>query len=281
MNKIIDGKLISSNIKENLKNDIAKLNIKPKLVVIQVGNDTASNIYVKNKNKAATQIGMDFIHIQFEDTIEENSLIEEINILNNDSTVNGIIIQLPLPKHLNKQRILNTIVDYKDVDGLTDINLGKLFNNETTLTSCTPTGIIELLKAYQIQIEGKHAVIVGRSALVGKPLMHLLLKENATVTICHSKTENLKYFTQQADILVVAVGRKDLITSDMIKDDVVVIDVGMNRVDDKLYGDVDFKGLSDKASYITPVPGGVGPMTIAILLKNTLKSYNLMHKKDI
>lgn len=280
MNKIIDGKMISSKIKEEIKEKVEKVNIKPTLVVIQVGDDEASNVYVKNKKNAASNVGMDFKYIQFEENIDEFKIIETIENLNKDNSVNGIIVQLPLPQQLNSNKIINHINPIKDVDGLTTINLGKLFNDEECLTSCTPTGIIKLLKEYNIKLEGKYVTIVGRSKLVGKPLIHMLLKENATVTICHSKTANLKHFTTQADILIVATGKMHLIGSEMIKKGAIIIDVGINKVDGKLYGDVDFNDVLEKVSYITPVPGGVGPMTIAMLLNNTLKSYNMMNKKD-
>lgn len=278
MNKIIDGKNTSSNINALLKEEIENLDVRPTLAVIQVGDNLASNVYVKNKENAALKVGMNFVHIKFETTTSEECLIEEIENLNNDSTINGIIVQLPLPNALDSKKIINHIAPYKDVDGLTDINLGKLVNGEECLTSCTPTGIMYLLNEYNIDLKGKSVVIVGRSTLVGKPLIHMLLKLDATVTICHSKTSNLKNFTKNADILIVAVGKKHLITSDMVKDSSVIIDVGINKVDGKLYGDVDFDGVLDKVSYITPVPAGVGPMTVSMLLKNTLKSYNIMNK---
>lgn len=280
MNKIIDGKLISSKIKEKIKEKIQNFDVKPTLVVIQVGNNEASNVYVKNKKNAAINVGMNFNHIHFEETINEQEIIKTIEKLNKDNTVNGIIVQLPLPHHLNSNKIINHIVPIKDVDGLTTINLGKLFNDEECLTSCTPAGIIELLKAYNIKLEGKCVTIVGRSTLVGKPLIHMLLKENATVVVCHSKTVDLKQFTTKADILIVAAGKKHLICSEMVKNGAIIIDVGINKIDNKLYGDVNFNDVLDKVSYITPVPGGVGPMTIAILLNNTLKSYNMLNKKD-
>lgn len=280
MNKIIDGKSLSSNIKMELNAEINKLNIKPMLVVIQVGNDEASSVYVNNKEKSALNIGMNFKHMHFEENISEKELIGEISRLNNDKEVNGIIVQLPLPKHLDSKKIINHINPIKDVDGLTNVNLGKLVSGGYCLTSCTPTGIMHLLKEYNVNLCGKHAVIVGRSNLVGKPLIHMLLEEDATVTVTHSKTKNLENFTKQADILIVAVGKKHLIKESMIKDGAVVIDVGINRIDGKLYGDVDYEEVIKKASLITPVPGGVGPMTVAMLLKNTLKSYYMMNKND-
>lgn len=278
MNKLIDGKLVSSNILDKLREEIAELEIKPSLVVIQVGNNEASSIYVRNKEKAAKKVGIEFRHIKFEENVDERTIIAEIEKLNKDESINGIIVQLPLPKHLDSKKIINHVNPIKDVDGLTTINFGKLFNDEECLTSCTPSGIITLLDAYNVQLEGQKAVIVGRSTLVGKPLLHMLLKRNATVTICHSKTTNLERITKSADILIVAVGKKHLIKKEMVKENCIIIDVGINKVNGKLYGDVDTDDVLDKVSLITPVPGGVGPMTIAILLTNTLKSY-LMNKQ--
>ncbi len=278
MSKIIDGKEISLSIKEELKKQIDKLPSKPVLVVIQVGNNEASNVYIKNKKIAASNIGMEFKHIHFDERITENELKEQINKLNNDNNINGIIVQLPLPNHLNSKNIINYIDPNKDIDGLTDINLGKLMSGSECMTSCTPTGVMQLIKEYNIDLGGKHVEIVGRSNLVGKPLIHMLLDEDATVTVTHSKTKDLISFTKQADILIVAVGKKHLITNNMIKEGAVIIDVGINRIDGKIYGDVDFENVLNKASYITPVPKGVGPMTVAMLLKNTLKSYYMMNK---
>lgn len=280
MNKIIDGKLVSQKLKENLKKEITMLNRKPKLVVIQVGNDSASNVYVKNKEKAANFVGMSFEHIKFEDNVAEQMLIDQINLLNHDNTVDGIIVQLPLPKNIDSYKVINSISYLKDVDGLTDLNAGKLLNNKPFLTACTPTGIIYLLKDYGINLSGKRVVIVGRSTLVGKPLIHLLLNANATVTICHSKTENLNEITKQADILIVAVGKPRFVNADMVKENSIIIDVGINKTDGVLCGDVDFENVINKVSLITPVPGGVGPMTVAFLLKNTLTSYKYRDLED-
>lgn len=274
---IIDGKEISKNIKEQLKQEIKTYMIKPCLAVIQIGNDPASDVYIKAKEKACNETGIYFKYIKFEETAKEIEVINKIVELNNDEYVNGILLQLPLPEKFNTEKLINYIARNKDVDGLTDINAGKLINNKNGIVPCTPKGIMELLNAYDIEISGKNVVIVGRSNLVGKPLMSLFLNKDATVTICHSKTNNLEEFTKNADILVVAVGKKHLITSDMVKDGAVVIDVGINRDGDKLYGDVDFTKVSKKASYITPVPGGVGPMTVAMLLKNV----NDIYKKSI
>ncbi len=270
---LLDGKALSDKIKEEIKLKTKNYLIKPTLAVIQIGNDEASNIYIKTKAKACENVGINFIHIKFEEDALEQEIINKIIELNNDNYVNGILIQLPIPKTFDTYRLLNLINKNKDVDGLTDINMGMLFKNYNNLVPCTPLGIMNLLKEYNIDIEGKHAVVVGKSNLVGKPLAMLLLQNGATVTICHSKTKNLSNFTKQADILISAVGKKDLITKDMVKENSIVIDVGMNRVDGKLYGDVDFNNIKDIASYITPVPGGVGPMTVAMLLSNVLKNY--------
>lgn len=277
MNKIIDGKKISLEIKEELKQEVETFKTKPGLVVIQVGDDSASNVYVKSKQRSANEVGINFSHIKYESNITEDEIILKIKELNNDSNINGIIVQLPIPKELNEKKIINSIDYLKDVDGLTYKNIGKLTSNTPGLISCTPLGIIELLNRYNVKISKKHVVIVGRSNLVGKPLINLFLNEDATVTICHSKTEDLKKYTEVADILVVAVGKKDLITADMVKNNAIIIDVGINKVDNKLYGDVDFEEVYKKASLITPVPGGVGPMTVAMLLKNTIISYKIMN----
>ena len=266
MNNIIDGKKVSLEIKEELIKKVSLLNKKLKLVVISVGFNEASRVYVKQKEKMAKSVGYDFLNLHF-DNIEEEKLIEEIGNLNKDETVTGVIVQLPLPSYLNKNRILNAVSSLKDVDGLTNINLLKLVKNEEGLRPCTPKGVISLLDYYKVSFENKKVVVVGRSELVGLPLFHMLLNKNATVTICHSKTLNLIDYTKEADILIVAVGKKDLITSDMIKDGVVIIDVGINRFDGKLYGDVS-NDCGLKASLKTPVPGGVGPMTVISLMEN-------------
>lgn len=270
---ILDGKAVSSKIKENLKLELAKFPTKPKLVDIQIGENAASDIYIKNKEKACLEIGIDFECIRFNSNTLEEEIIRKIEELNEDSSINGILIQSPIPNDFDFKKLVNKIDCTKDVDGLTNINIGKLSNQIDGLISCTPLGIIELLKYYNIHLESKNVVIVGRSNLVGKPLMNLFLNANATVTICHSKTTNLSDITSKADILVVAVGSKHLIKEDMVKEGAVVIDVGINRVDGIIYGDVDFNNIHAKASYITPVPGGVGPMTIAMLLSNVVKSY--------
>ena len=270
---LLDGKALSDKIKEELAKKVKGYLVKPCLAVIQIGNDEASNIYIKAKEKACDRIGINFIRVKFESDVNEQEVINKIVELNNYNYVNGILLQLPIPSKFNQYKLLNLINKNKDVDGLTDINAGLLFKGNNNLVPCTPLGIINLLKEYNIEISGKHAVVIGRSNLVGKPLAMLLLQNGATVTLCHSKTVNLKEFTKQADILISAVGKKDLITKDMVKDGVVVVDVGMNRVEGKLYGDVDFENIKDIASYITPVPGGVGPMTVAMLLSNVVKNY--------
>lgn len=264
---ILNGKEVSFKIKEEIKNNIIKNNIIPKLVVIQVGNDEASNIYVNSKKKACEEVGILFEHLKYEKpTFEElqNKIIE----LNNDNNTHGILIQLPLPNYLDSNKLLNLINPNKDVDGLTTINMGKLFKGENNIVPCTSLGIIELLKYYKVNLNC-HVVIVGRSNLVSKPLGQLFLQENATVTICHSYTKDLKKYTLLADILVVATGVKDLIKEDMVKKDAYVIDVGISRVDGKLYGDV----CKDNLINYTPVPGGVGPMTVAMLLNNVYECF--------
>lgn len=270
---ILDGKTLSDKIKNEIKSKVKNYLIKPTLAVIQIGNDEASNIYINSKRKSCENVGINFIHEKFSSSASEQEVINKIIEFNNDSYVNGILIQLPLPKKFDTYKLLNLINKNKDVDGLTDINMGLLFKDNNNLIPCTPQGIIKLLEEYNIDLLGKHAVVVGKSNLVGKPMAMLLLQKGATVTICHSKTIDLKQYTKQADILICAVGKKDLITKDMVKENVVVIDVGMNRVDGKLYGDVDFENVKDIASFITPVPGGVGPMTVAMLLFNVLKNY--------
>lgn len=275
---ILDGKMCSSKLKEALKNEVVAFPSRPKIIDIQIGENAASEIYIRNKGKAANSVGIDFDCVRFGVESTEDEIINKIKELNEDETINGILVQMPIPDKYDYKKIINTINPSKDVDGLTYVNSGKLLNGEDGMVSCTPAGIIELLKFYNIDIASKNVVIIGRSILVGKPLSMLFLKENATVTVCHSKTSNLSYFTKNADILVVAVGKKHLITKDMVKENSVIIDVGINRVDDKIYGDVDFENVKDIAT-ITPVPGGVGPMTVTMLLHNTVKNYKENQKK--
>ena len=277
----INGKDISNKIKEKLKSEIKTYMIKPCLAVIQIGNDEASNIYIKAKEKACSEVGIYLKHIKFGEDVREIEIINKIIELNNDDYVNGILLQLPIPQKFNEEKLINYISRSKDVDGLTDTNMGKLLNNKKCLISCTPQGIINMLEESNVEISGKNVVIVGRSKLVGKPLISLFLNKDATVIVCHSKTENLKQFTKNADILVVAIGKKHFITDDMVKEGSIVIDVGINRIDGKIYGDVDYENVKEKVSMITPVPGGVGPMTVAMLLNNVNIVYKNMNNKQL
>lgn len=270
---ILDGRKIKSEIMDELRLTVDKLEIKPKLVVIQVGDNEASNIYINQKKKMCEYIGYQFELKKYDEDIKEEELLKIIEKLNKDKMVNGILVQMPIPKHINADKIQNAIEYVKDVDGLTDINTGILFHNKEGLYSCTPLGITELLDRYNINVRSKHVVIVGKSNLVGKPLIGLMLNKGATVTSCNSLTKDLSKYTKMADILVVAVGKPKLITSDMVKDGAIVIDVGINRYGDSIVGDVDYELVKDKASYITPVPGGVGQMTVAMLAKNILLAY--------
>ena len=272
MSKIIDGKKISGEIKDELKEKVGKLDIKPTLVVISVGDNPASKVYVGQKEKCAKYIGINYEHKHF-DSISDDELVKEIEKLNKDKKINGIIVQLPLPNGMDETRIVNTIIPEKDVDGLTYLNAGLLLNNKTSMVSCTPKGIMELLKREKINLVGLNAVVIGRSILVGKPMMNLLINANATVTLCHSKTKDLAKITRKADVLIVAIGKKHFVNRDMVKRGSVVIDVGINRVDGKLFGDVDYDNVYDKVKKITPVPGGVGPMTVVMLMKNVIEAY--------
>lgn len=276
---IMNGKEVKKKMLEELKEKLQNLNTQLGLTVVQIGNDPASDVYVRQKSNMAYEMGYSFNHIKLEEAVSEEEVLNLLDSLNQDKNVHGILVQMPLPKHLNAKTIQNRILPEKDVDGLTDMNAGKLFHSVDSLVPCTPMGIIDMLKYYNIEMEGKLAVVVGRSDLVGKPMMSLFLNHNATVIGCHSKTKDLKQFTSKADILVVAVGKSKFITADMVKEGAVVIDVGMNRVDGKLCGDVDFEQVQDKCSYITPVPGGVGQMTVAELGENVYKAYLLSKKK--
>ena len=276
--KVLDGKKVSLHLREEITKEINKLNIRPKMVDIQIGENPASDIYIAGKEKAANQVGMDFECIRYSADTDEGEIIKKIKELNNDQSVNGIFIQSPVPNGFDEIKLMNTVIPEKDVDGLTYLNAGMLLNNKESMISCTPNGIMQILKFYKIDVESKNVVIVGRSNLVGKPLMNLFINANATVTLCHSKTKNLDKITKKADILVAAVGKKHFITQDMVKRNSVIIDVGINRVDGKVYGDVDYDGVKDKVKAITPVPGGVGPMTITMLLYNVLKAYKIQNK---
>lgn len=278
--KLLDGKEVKLKILEDLKQKLLNLNEKLGLVVIQIGNDPASDVYVRQKKKMAEDLGYNFNHINLDENVNEDEILAIIDKLNNDNLVDGILVQMPIPSTLNVKRIQNAILPYKDVDGLTDINIGKLVHNEDSLVACTPMGIIDLLDYYNIDIEGKNVVIIGRSDLVGKPLASLMINRNATVTLCHSKTINLDFYTKNADILVVAIGKPNFIKRDSVKDGAVIIDVGINRMaNGMLCGDVDFDDVKDKVSYITPVPGGVGQMTVAELALNTYKAHILRKSK--
>ena len=273
MDKIINGKEISENIKKDLIKQIKSIKSKLKLVVYQVGNNPASNIYVSKKKEICTEVGIDCIVKKY-DSITEKDLIKEIERDNNDKSITSILVQLPLPDCIDEKKVLNTIDYKKDVDGLNIINQGHLYRNEKGIVPCTALAVIKLLEKMNIDVTGKNAVVVGRSSLVGLPTALLLNNMNATVTICHSKTSNLKEITKKADILVVAIGKPKYITKDMVKKGSVVIDVGINR-DTKLCGDVDFDNVIKKASLITPVPKGVGPMTVVMLINNIINCYYL------
>lgn len=277
MGEILDGKKLSEEIKSNIKNELteiyAKTDKRCKLAVVMIGDDPASAIYVRNKIKGCEQCLIESVSVKLDANITEKEVEKAIlNLVNSD--VNGILIQLPIPKHLDEKKLLSLIPLEKDVDGFSEQNVGRLVLGEDCLLSCTPNGVIELLKKYKISMKGKNAVVIGRSNIVGKPMSLLLLRENCTVTVCHSKTEDISFYTKNADIIVVAIGKAKFLKGNMIKQGAVIVDVGMDRDENgKLCGDVDFDECSKKTSYITPVPGGVGPMTIAMLLKNTLKAF--------
>lgn len=284
-NKIIDGKHISNLVKDELITKVERLKekgVSPGLAVVLVGDNPASKVYVGSKKKACEYIGIKSFSYEMPNEISEKEILDLIDTLNKDVAVNGILVQLPLPKHIDEQKVLLAIDPKKDVDGFHPMSVGALVVGAEGFVSCTPAGIIELLKRSDVEIEGKHCVVVGRSNIVGKPISMLLLKEHGTVTICHSRTKDLGDIVKQADIIVAAVGVPKLITKDMIKEDAVIIDVGMNRLETgKLCGDVDFDGCIEKASLITPVPGGVGPMTIAMLMKNCVESASKTLEENI
>ena len=275
----MDGKALSLTLEAELKLKVDALREKnariPKLVVILVGDNPASQTYVKNKAKACERVGFLSEIIELDGSISQEIVLSTIDRLNRDETVDGILVQLPVPKHLDAKAIVHALDPNKDVDGLHPLNVAKLYENEKGFVPCTPKGIMRLLKEYQINVVGKHCVVLGRSNLVGRPVAQLLLNENATVTICHSKTQNLSEFTKQADIIVVAIGRANFLTSKDVNHAECIIDVGINRVDGRLVGDVAYEELVDKVDAMTPVPGGVGPMTIGMLLENTLEAYTM------
>lgn len=274
--ELINGKELAKKIRGELKievDELRKKGIIPKLAVIMVGNDKASEVYVRNKSKACNEIGIEFEEFLLDSNIKQEELINLINDLNARKDIHGILLQSPIPEHLNIREAFNTIDYAKDVDGFNPINVGKLSIGEDCFISCTPHGVVKMLEEYNIPVEGKRAVIIGRSNIVGKPLIQCMLNKNATVTVCHSKTKNIEEITREADILIAALGKPKFVKADMVKENAVVIDVGINRNEEgKLVGDVDFENVSKKASYITPVPGGVGPMTIAMLMNNVVKA---------
>ena len=277
MLKIIDGKEVSRLTRLEIAKEVSELKEKsgivPGLAVILVGENPASCVYVRNKHKACLEVGINSYEIKYPEDVKEEELIAKIQELNYDQNVNGILVQLPLPKHISEEKVINSINPDKDVDAFHPFNVGKIMLGEYEYLPCTPAGIMKLLEHYKIELSGKECVVLGRSNIVGKPMAHLLLQKNGTVTVCHSKTANLAEVTKRADVLVVAIGKAKFLTADMVKPGAVVIDVGINRLDDgKLCGDVDFDDVANVASYITPVPGGVGPMTMAMLMKNVLKS---------
>ncbi len=271
---ILNGKEFSTKFRNSLAEKVNKLkseyNVTPGLAVVLIGNDPASEIYVRNKIKACDSVGVNSFTVRFEETATQEEVEKAVKELALRSDVDGLFVQMPIPKKFDTDAILKHIPAEKDVDGLCAENIGKLLLGQKCLVSCTPNGIIELLKGYDISLEGKHAVVLGRSNMVGKPVSALLQKENCTVTMCHSKTVDVKKYLLQADIIVAAIGKANYVTADMVKEGAIVVDVGINRVDGKIYGDVDFENVKNKASYITPVPGGVGPMTVTMLLHNTV-----------
>lgn len=277
---IMDGKSLKGEILSGLAEEVKALDKVPTLCVIQVGDDEASNVYINQKRKMCNDIGYNFIHEKYDDSITEDELLKNIERFNSNDNIDAILVQMPLPSGINEKSIQNAVNKYKDVDGLNDSNIVDLISGKSSLYPCTACGVISLLDKYGVILEGSNVVIVGRSSLVGMPLFHMLENRNATVTLCHSKTRNLQSITKSADIIISATGVKGLIKEDMVKNNAVVVDVGITRENGKLYGDVDFDNVSKKASLITPVPGGVGPMTIASLAQNVLKAYKMQKRND-
>ena len=277
--QIIDGKAVSQAVKERVRDEIARDGLKIGLAVVIVGNDQASRVYVNNKKKACEFCGIISYEYALPEETSEEQLLELVDTLNKDSKVNGILVQLPLPKHIDEKKIIEHISPMKDVDAFHAVNVGRIMIGDYAFLPCTPAGVMELIHSTGTEVSGKECVVIGRSNIVGKPMAMLLLHENGTVTVCHSRTKDLAAVCRRADILVSAVGRAGFVTADMVKDGAVVIDVGMNRnAEGKLCGDVDFEGVAPKCSFITPVPGGVGPMTIAMLMENTLRAKKLQSK---
>ena len=281
MTTLIDGKELAKKIKEELRQEVDTLKekgINPKLAVILVGDDPASQVYVRNKSKACEMVGVEFDEYLFPSSITQEELLGTIKKLNEDDSVNGILLQSPIPDHLDIREAFETIDPKKDVDGFNAINVGKLSIGDDCFIACTPYGIVKMFEEYNIELEGKRAVIIGRSNIVGKPMLQCMLKKNATVTVCHSKTKNIEDIIKEADIVICAMGKAKFVKDYMVKDGAVVIDVGMNRDENgKLCGDVDFENVSKKASFITPVTGGVGPMTIAMLMNNVVKATKMQN----
>ena len=276
--KIIDGKKIAAEMREGIKKRVSKLEEKPGLAVVIVGESPASKVYVNMKEKDSNEVGFHSVVKKLNENIDEVELIKEVDELNQNKKIHGMIVQLPLPKQINPQLIIDCILPHKDADGFTVVNMGNLFVGNNMIVSATPRGIMKLIESTGVDLTGKHAVVVGRSNIVGKPISILLQQKNCTVTMCHSRSKPLEKYTKEADILIAAVGKPNMITGDMIKPGAIVIDVGINRVDGKLVGDVDFESAKEVAGHITPVPGGVGPMTRAMLLENTLECMALAPK---
>ncbi len=275
---LIDGKQLAKKIRKSLKEKVDREQIKPKLVVIWCGNNEASRVYDRIKSKACEEVGVKFEEYHFGENISETELIDFIYKLNNEESINGILVQYPIPKQISLQKIANAIDKNKDVDGFNPYNIGLLDSNCPVFTPCTPLGIMKMFEEYKIDLTGKKVVIIGRSNVVGKPMAECMLNANATVTICHSKTKNLKEELLKADVIISSAGKRNIVTADMVREGTVVIDVGTNRDENgKLCGDVDFENVKKKASYITPNPGGVGPMTVAMLLNNVIKAYEIQN----
>ncbi|MBW2992054.1 bifunctional methylenetetrahydrofolate dehydrogenase/methenyltetrahydrofolate cyclohydrolase FolD [Candidatus Woesearchaeota archaeon] len=283
MAEIIDGNRIAAELRKNIRQEVEKLSKKPGLAVILIGENPASKVYVNMKEIKCKEVGIQSFKYELDKDIPEEDVLKLIDKLNRDDTVNGILVQMPVPDQISESKVINAVLPEKDVDGFHPMNTGNLLRGDKSLVSCTPKGIIKLIESTGIEIEGKRAVIIGRSNIVGKPVSILLMQKNATITVCHSRTKNIKDICKNADILVAALGRPKFVTADMVKHGAVVIDVGINRVDDSsekgyhLKGDVDFENVKERCSHITPVPGGVGPMTIACLLENTLIAYKMQH----
>lgn len=276
MKKILEARTLKEKILIDLKKEVSFLDKKLKLSVIRVGENPSSIIFINSKRKACIEVGIDFEELIFSENITEEELILKINELNNDNNITSILVQLPLPEHINSSKVINSIDYRKDVDGLTNANIGKQMNNENGIEACTAKGIINLLKYYNIEIEGKNVVIINRSKLIGRPLIPLMLKENATLTICHSKTKNLSFHTKNADIIIVAVGKPNFLTKEMVNKNSIVIDVGINKLDGKTVGDVNAEVI-EYVDYISPVPGGVGLMTVSSVVLNVMNCYKLQN----